>query len=392
LSRTRHLVHLLVFVASAFPCQAFPAEPSADLKALRARIEALRGAIAGTEDARSEAREELRESEQSISQANRDLRELAKRREAARAELRALAVRKSASESEISQRERDLGAMLAANYRQGEPNHLRLLLSGVDPNQTARDLHYVAHIIRSQVTMMEGIRGNLAALREIEAEHVENTRQIAEIENKQKSRRAELVEQQAVRRKVLDRVSAQLRAQQREVKSLERDQTRLSRLVEEIGKVIATTPAPRGRVNEKLPDSSNLAKSFASLKGSLRLPIRGVLGNRYGSSRADGGPSWKGLFIKAPAGEEVRAVASGRVVFAEWMRGFGNLLILDHGTDFLSIYGYNESLLKGVGDEVLPGDAVATVGASGGSQESGLYFEMRHEGKAFDPEKWLARR
>jgi septal ring factor EnvC (AmiA/AmiB activator) len=398
LSRTRYLVRLLVFIAAAFPCQAFPAEPSSDLKALRARIEALRGAIAGTEDARSEAREELRESEQSISQTNRDLRELAKRREAARAELRALNVRRSASESEMSQRERDLGSMLAANYRQGEPNHLRLLLSGADPNQTARNLHYVAHIIRSQVTLMADIRGNLTALRAIETEHVENTRQIAEIENTQKSRRAELVEQQAVRRKVLERVSAQLRAQQREVKGLERDQTRLSRLVEEIGKAIATTPGPRGRITEKLPDrsnsptSANASKPFASLKGSLRLPIRGVLSNRYGSGRPDGGPSWKGLFIKAPAGEEVRAVASGRVVFAEWMRGFGNLLILDHGTDFLSIYGYNESLLRGVGDEVLPGDAVATVGASGGSQESGLYFEMRHEGKAFDPEKWMARR
>jgi len=114
--------------------------------------------------------------------------------------------------------------------------------------------------------------------------------------------------------------------------------------------------------------------------------------NRFGATRPDGGPNWKGLFIRALAGQEVKAIAAGRVVFAEWMRGFGNLLILDHGTDYLSIYGNNESLLRTVGDEVRAGDAVATVGASGGGQETGLYFEMRHEGKAFDPEKWLATR
>ncbi|MSQ51980.1 MAG: peptidase M23 [Betaproteobacteria bacterium] len=391
MSRRACIVRLFVVATVVFPCPSRPAEP-AELRDLRARIGALRVEIAGTEDARSEAREELRESEQSISQVNRDLRDLSRQRDIVRAGLRSLATRKSAIESEIAQRERDLGAMLAASYRQGEPSHLRLVLSGADPNQTARDLYYVTHILRSQASLMEGMRRDLASLRSIEAEHARNTRQIADIEGDQRARRAELVVQQAARRKVLERVSAQLRSQQREVKSLERDQTRLSRLVEEIGKVIASTPGPRGRVNEKLPDPSQSEKPFASLKGALRLPIRGVLTNRYGAIRPDGGPSWKGLFIKALAGEEVRAVAPGRIVFAEWMRGFGNLLILDHGADYLSIYGNNESLLRGVGEQVRAGDSVATVGASGGSQESGLYFEIRHEGRAFDPEKWLARR
>lgn len=390
MSRTQGIVRFIIAISIGLSCSSWAAEP-ADLKALRARIDALRTEIAGTEDARSEAREELRESEQSISQSNRELRDLAAKRDAAHKELRALASRKSAREAEIARGERELGAVLGAAYRQGGPSQLRLLLSGTDPNQTARDLHYITHILRAQSALVESLRGNLAALRAIESEQLQNTREIAEIEKSQKARRTELLAQQAARRKVLDRVSAQLRSQQREVKSLERDQSRLARLVEEIGKVIASSPAPRGRTIEKLPEATLTGEPFASLKGLLRLPIRGVLTQRYGANRPDGGPTWKGLFIKANPGEEVRAIAQGRVVFADWMRGFGNLLILDHGADFLSIYGNNEALLKGVGDEVRPGDSVATVGASGGSEESGLYFEMRHEGKTFDPEKWLAR-
>ena len=387
----RRIIPLVFAAAFAFPISGRSAD-TAELKALRARIEALRVDIAGTVDARSEAREELRESEQSISQANRELRELARKRDTAQASLKALAARKSAKESEIVRMEHDLGAVLAAIYRQGEPSHLRLLLSGADPNQTARDMHYVSHILRAQTELVEGVRNDLVALRDIEAEKVQNNRDIAEIESAQKARRAELVSQQTARRKVLERVSAQLRSQQREVKGLERDESRLTRLVEEIGKVIATTPGPRGRTGDKPAEPALSDKPFAALKGFLHQPIRGVVTHRYGASRSDGGPSWKGLFYKSAAGEEIHAVAPGRVVFAEWMRGFGNLLILDHGADFLSIYGNTESLLKSVGDEVRAGESVATVGASGGSEESGLYFEIRHEGKTFDPEKWLARR
>jgi septal ring factor EnvC (AmiA/AmiB activator) len=131
---------------------------------------------------------------------------------------------------------------------------------------------------------------------------------------------------------------------------------------------------------------------FAALKGRLRLPVRGEVANRFGAPRMAGGPSWKGVFMRAAAGEEVRAVAAGRVVFSEWMRGLGNLLVLDHGQGYLTIYGNNESVYKTVGDEVRAGDVVAAVGASGGTEESGLYFEIRHEGRASDPMAWVTLR
>lgn len=129
--------------------------------------------------------------------------------------------------------------------------------------------------------------------------------------------------------------------------------------------------------------------AFASLKGRLRPPVSGQVAARFGAKR-DGGPSWKGMFIKAPEGSEVKAVAAGRVVFAAWMRGFGNLIIVDHGSEYLSIYGSNQSLLRRVGDAVKGGDPIASAGNTGGGEDSGLYFELRHRGAAFNPASWVS--
>jgi len=128
--------------------------------------------------------------------------------------------------------------------------------------------------------------------------------------------------------------------------------------------------------------------AFASLRGQMRAPVAGKLGARFGSKRGDG-PSWKGVFIRAAEGADVRAVAGGRVVFAEWLRGFGNLIIVDHGGQYMSIYGNNSTLLKRAGDAVKGGDPIASAGNSGGNEESGLYFELRHQGRAFDPSGWV---
>ncbi|MEW7849512.1 peptidoglycan DD-metalloendopeptidase family protein [Massilia aurea] len=145
------------------------------------------------------------------------------------------------------------------------------------------------------------------------------------------------------------------------------------------------TPAPAPEV---LLGPAAPAGSFTSLKGRMGSPINGSVVARFGTRRGDG-PNWKGTFFKAPEGTEVRAVAPGRVVHADWMRGFGNLIIIDHGGEYLSIYGYNQALLKRPGDSVRAGEAIASAGNTGGNEESGLYFELRRNGKAFDPAGWV---
>ena len=358
------------------------------LEALRSKLEGLRAKIAESEESRTEVRDQLRDSERAISEANRSLRALAARRAAAEEELKALTKRSQALETEIASRREELGRLLALRYLNGGQSGIKLLFSGDEPGRIARELHYYGYVSRAQADMIRELRANVARLKELEQGTRGRNTEIAAIESARRSERASLLREQAEHRKVLAKISSQLREQRRQVKHLERDESRLSRLVEELRKLLAAAPA-RLR-NDKVPQPGGSDNSFAGLKKGLRLPIKGELANRFGAQRSDGGPPWKGLFIRSPAGQEVRAVAPGRVVFADWLRGFGNLLIIDHGKSYLTIYGNNESVLKRVGDMVGTGDTVATVGASGGNMESGLYFEVRHEGKAFDPMRWVS--
>jgi septal ring factor EnvC (AmiA/AmiB activator) len=371
------------------PLAANPARPAdrSELEALRARIETLKQGLTGAEEDRAEASDGLRASEQGVSEANRVLRNIGAQQAAVRNDLIRVGEQSRSLEARIALQQRQFGQLLAMRHVSGQQNYLRLLLSGRDPNQTARNLHYYTYISRSQADFIRALRANLAGLADLASEARGKSAELAELEARQKAGRKELLARQAERRKVLARLAAQIRAQRREINSLQRDEARLSRLVEELAKVIS--PGTTGRRNEKLPEAGRDAGAFAGLKGKLRLPTRGELINRFSSPRSDSGVSWKGLFIRGASGQEVRSVAGGRVVFAEWMRGFGNLMIIDHGQGYLTIYGNNESLLKQVGDAVKTGDTVATVGNSGGNQDSGLYFEIRHQGRAFDPLGWV---
>jgi septal ring factor EnvC (AmiA/AmiB activator) len=358
------------------------------LEELRSRIEGLRAKIAEGEESRTEVRDQLRDSERSISEANRALRVLAGKRAAVQEDLKTLSWQSQELEAQIASRRETLGRLLTLRYLNGEQNSVKLLLSGEEPGRISRELHYYSYVSRAQREFIGELRASLARLKELEAGTRGRNAEIAAIESGRRAERNALLRQQSEHRKVLDRISGQLREQRREVKSLERDESRLSRLIEELRKLLASAPSLLR--NDKVPEPGGAEKSFSGLKRGLRLPIKGELANRFGAQRSDGGPSWKGLFIRSPSGQEVRAVAPGRVVFADWLRGFGNLLIIDHGMSYLTIYGNNESVLKQVGDTVHTGDAVATVGASGGNMESGLYFEIRHEGKAFDPMRWAS--
>ena len=366
---------------------AYAADKTA-LDALHGRIETLKRHLSGTEENRSEASDALRSSERGVSEANRMLRNISVKQRAARADLVRLGVQSRTLETTIASQQRALGQLLTMRYTSGQKNYLRLLLSGRDPNQTARELYYYGYISRAQADSIRALRSNLTGLAQLQREARGKSAELAELEAQQRENRNELLAQQKARRRVLARLATQIRSQRRQIESLQRDEARLSRLVDELGTV--APPRSSGQRNEKLPQPGRDHVAFASLKGKLRLPTRGELMNRFGGPRSGGRLRWKGLFIHGAIGQEVRAVAAGRVVFADWMRGFGNLMIIDHGQGYLTIYGNNEALLKQVGDKVATGDVIATVGNSGGNPDSGLYFEIRYQGKAFDPLSWVS--
>jgi septal ring factor EnvC (AmiA/AmiB activator) len=370
-----------------------------DLAALRARIESMRGELEGRESDRREARDALRASEVAISNANRALHALERDAREARDAIAQLGTRRGAQERALEAQQEALGRLLAAravaSAAGGAPDFIRLALSGEDLADAARKLHYLTYVSRDAARVIDTQRAGLAELARMKADSEAKSQELAAIEARGRADREQLLKERREHRRVLERIAGEIRSAKKRIQSLLADESRLARLVEEIGKVLAARPGAGYRRENAavaaVPDpagSTDSAGLFSALKGRLRLPVRGELAGRFGGQRTAGAAA-KGVFIRAPEGEPVRAVAAGRVVYSDWMRGFGNLLIVDHGEAYLSIYANNESLLKQVGDAVATGDTVATTGASGGNEETGLYFELRHLGRAFDPLRWV---
>lgn len=381
------LVLLLLASPAAEPAGAGAKEK--ELRELRGRIEALQKRLADAEGSKSEAADALRESERGISEANRALRELGAQSKEINQELATLGAESRRNEDALKAQQLLLARLLYQHYLGGQTAPLKLLLNREDPNEIARRLHYFGYISRARAGLIADLRAGLAKLRELSLEAQRKAAELAAVAAETQAQRGLLEREKRARNKVLASISRDIQRQRREIGTMKRDENRLARLVESIARLVARAkPAPRVR-NDRVPQASSGDSPFLELKGKLNLPVRGELANRFGSPRADGGVVWKGLFIAARAGEEVRAVADGRVVFADWLRGFGNLLIVDHGDAYMSLYGNNEALYKRVGDPIRGGESIAAVGASGGNADSGLYFELRHQGRPLDPLDWV---
>ena len=381
-----------------------------DLKELRGQIDSLRKDVAAAENKRASAADQLKGIEQEISSTQRDLLTLSTQRSKLQESLNSLAAQSRALETRLNGQQVQLEKLVYRQYVQGTPDSLRLLLNGDNPNQMARDLHYLTAIGHARSQLLSEIDTSLQRKLALADDTQERAKEMAAIEAKQKQERDKLVAQREQRKQMVEKISTAISAQRRQIGNLERDEKQLSQLIARLAKIIAAKPAarpepsrkksssgserptaskaPATEINNEATPEAVPAGNFARLQGSLRLPTRGTVTNRFGSTRQEGG-TWKGLFIRANPGSEVMSIASGRIVFAEWMRGFGNLMIIDHGGSYLSVYGNNDALLKQVGDNIKAGDTVASVGNSGGNPESGLYFELRHQGRPLDPLKWV---
>jgi murein hydrolase activator len=325
----------------------------------------------------------LRASEHAISEANRSLAALEAQGRRLRAETLRLGERRRALARLLAEREAALGRMLIARQGGGTPDALRVALSGEDPAALGRRLHYVGYVSRAAASVLAAYRAAIAESERLAREAEEQRGLLRSVEQASRGDREKIRAERREKRRVFERAGGEIRTGRREIKGLRADEARLGRLVEGIGRAIY------GASVERTPEFDGKKRLFSSLRGKLRLPVPGELTGRFGAPRGAAGSEAKGVFIRAPEGQPVRAIAGGQVVYADWMRGFGNLLIVDHGETYLSIYANNDSLLKQVGDVVAPGETLATTGASGGNEETGLYFELRHLGKAFDPLRWV---
>ena len=398
LARRLGLAILLPVLLAAAPGPK-PAASEQELRELRNRIERLQTELASAEKSSGEAADQLRESGRAVSEAQRALFALAQQRKALEAQLQAIARRESDTRAGIARQESLAARLLRLQYQQGAPDRLRLALEGRDAASVARHITYYQYIQRARAGLISELRGKGEELAALQAEALARRDELAQNEAEQAREARRLEKERAVRAAVASRLAGEIARNRREIGKLKRDEARLARLVEEIARTLAAQSAraarpaegavKRGRPVDSVADASASARPFDALKGRLKLPVRGELMNRYGGAREESGATWKGLFIKAASGDAVRAVADGQVVYADWLRGFGNLLILDHGKGFMSLYACNDGLLRQVGENVRAGDPVASVGNSGGMADSGLYFELRRDGKPFDPMLWV---
>ena len=367
-----------------------------ELEDLRSRIQSLQKEVERASEDRSEAADALKKSERRISDMNRGLRDLElKQRDLSRS-LKQLAEDAQTTQADITEQQARLAELLRQRYIHGDNDGIKLMLNGQNPSEAARNMEYYGYIGRARNQLIREYQANLARMQDLEAAARQKQASIEQVKQDRVAQKKSLESEKAARQDVLYRLSKQIRKQRGEINTLVQDEKRLSQLIQRLAKLAATRKATKpvakpkpGEKVERVADSSLAGLDFARLKGKLALPVAGEILHRFGQSRPGGGPAWKGLFIGATQGQEVRAVGSGKVAFADWLRGFGNLLIVDHGDGFLSLYSNNESLYKQPGDPVRAGDVVASVGATGGQDETGLYFELRHQGKPFDPMAWV---
>jgi septal ring factor EnvC (AmiA/AmiB activator) len=347
------------------------------LDQIRAEIKALTEQQHATSGERSDATRALREQELAIAAAIKELRALDEKLVGQQAELVKLEQRRGELAIALDAQREALGALLRSAYALGRSEELKLLLQQEDVGTIARVLAYHRYFQQARIDRIDGLLGDLKQLADVQlAIEAQNTEL-----NATRARREEdvrhLETQRSEREKLLVDLDLKLKDQQSRLAAMGKDEKGLIDLLEKLRDVFAD-----------IPKQLSGAEPFASLRGQLAWPLHGKIRTNFGGTD-EAGRRISGVLIAGESGSPVQAIARGRVAYADWLKGYGMLLIIDHGDGYMSLYGYNESLRKDVGDWVAPGETIATSGASGGQKTPALYFELRHQGKPLDPKPWL---
>ncbi len=403
---------------------------------LRERITGLQKSIEQRESKRQTADQELKASEAAISTTSRKLAELEEQADQLEASLEKLKTQTLEEEAHLEQARSELAQQLKGQYL-SRLSPWTALLSGDDPHAVGRNLAYLGYVSRAQAEAVKQVTASLERLQQLQHDTQAKQADLNDLTEQTQARHAELEQQKAERQTVLKRIEAQLHEQRQQEQHLKEDDAHLGRLIDDLGAAIreqeekereaqrraeeARKQAEREREKarqeqdqarqaeqtrqqeqaqreqqerERREAEQKEAPAPSSAGGGLdkNLPkpvASNTIQGRFGKERPEGGV-WRGIVLRADEGSQVKAIASGRVAYVNWLSGFGNIMIVDHGDQYLSVYAYNQSLLKEVGDKVEAGDVIATVGATGGQVEPGLYFEIRHQGKPVNPQLWLA--
>jgi septal ring factor EnvC (AmiA/AmiB activator) len=349
----------------------------AKLEAVRERIGSLKRELEAVRGEYDSGLAALEKTDRAIGRITAEVRELDAREAAVRSELARLEDERDSVRERLGRMRAVLARELQTAYRNGRQERIRLLLNQDDPARIGRMLTYQGYFTRARNRRMDEFHATLDELHTTEQGMVEQQQQLAAVRADKERQAGALRTEKSRQAELLEQLGARLSSGKAELATLEADETRINQLLETLRQALRDIPVDSG------------GQPLAKLKGKLAWPVPGTIDMRYGARQAAGKMRARGVHIATAAGTDVKAIARGRVVFADWLRGFGLLLILDHGDGYMSLYGENSSLYKGVGEWVGRGEVIAAAGNSGGQLRTGVYLELRKDGRPLDPGGWF---
>lgn len=428
---------LRVLIALALTCLLQPAfaderaQTQQQLDATRQDIVELKKLLGKLQEEKSGVQKELKGTETEMGKLEKQVEALQKELKKSESELQRLDAEKKKLQSARTEQQRLIAIQARAAYQNGRQEYLKLLLNQQNPEKFARTLTYYDYLSQARLEQLKSFNETLRQLANVEKDIGLQQAQLLVQQSDLDTQREALDKVRKERQQALAKLNDDVKARDQKLAAREQDQADLSKVLKTIEETLArqareaeearqkaliaqqeaekkrlreaqaradadsdTSDAPRKQAR---PTPGALVSSsgetfggpFAATRGKLPWPVDGRLLARFGETRGDDARTkWDGVMISASAGSQVHAVHGGRVVFADWLRGAGLLVILDHGNGFLSLYGHNQTLLKSAGDVVKAGESISTVGNSGGQDTPALYFAIRQQGHPSDPAQW----
>jgi len=381
LTRLATLGFLLITACGMLPLHADEdADKARELENLRSKITHLRQMLSEVRGKKDKVEIELRRVEEEISQIGKLQLQVHQDLQVTQKKLADLERQHRDLRQGLAQQRDLLAGQVRASYAMGRQEQLKILLNQGDPSTIQRALVYFDYLNRSRTRQIKEVLQQLEQLQRVEKKISMEKQQLESLQAQRTLQREQMTQKRGERKDLLLALTREIHTKDKQLDRMLQDEKELQRIVDAVGQ--ALNDIPSNRLEQK---------PISELKGRLPWPAAGRISAHFGSSRATGRLRWSGVMIDAKTGASVRAISHGRVAFADWLRGYGLIIIIDHGDGFMSLYGHNQSIIKEIGEWVEEGEVIATVGNSGGQDRSALYFELRHDGKPINPVKWCRR-
>jgi len=347
------------------------------LKTLLHKIDKLKQAIDVKEDSKSRYIKQLKTIERSIGNINLKVRKIGEQIDAKKADLAALRATRLEHQRSLSRENEYLAEQVYSAFTLGRQEKVKLLFSQQSPQTLQRNLVYYQYFSNARVALINSVKTSIDKILETESLIRKAQSDLQKNQQALATQREQLNKDLGKRKTIIASLDKQLKSQGGSLTRLEDEATQLQNLIKSIQEIF-----------DEAPEIEISRQAFARLKGKLAWPVKGKVKRLYGRNKPLSNLRWQGVIIEASSGSRVKAVSHGRVAFADWLRGLGNLIIIDHGNSYLSLYGHNESLFKSAGEWVEAGEIISSIGSSGGQKTPGLYFEIRKKGKPQNPTGW----